>query len=103
ALPKVYGDRLFAEHTGKDGAPLEQPIELKPQPIGEDRLLAVTKRFMGEAGGGFSEEDGDQEHQDRLRRLTGLRISKSEDIRKILEPRGAIPFPLAKRAYCARC
>jgi hypothetical protein len=26
ALPKIYGDKLTAEVTGKDGGPIEQPI-----------------------------------------------------------------------------
>src|ERR1700757_750456 len=27
ALPKIYGDKLTAEVTGKDGAPLNEPID----------------------------------------------------------------------------
>jgi hypothetical protein len=27
ALPKIYGDRLTAEVTGKDGAPLNEPVD----------------------------------------------------------------------------
>jgi hypothetical protein len=29
ALPKIYGDKLTAEVTGKDGAPIEQPVSMR--------------------------------------------------------------------------
>lgn len=48
ALPKVYGDRLAAELTGKDGAPL--------QPMGDIRDLARDVAFIFAKG--MHETDG---------------------------------------------
>ena len=42
ALPKVYGDRLAAELTGKDGAPL--------QPVTDIRELARDVAFIFATG-----------------------------------------------------
>lgn len=43
ALPKVYGDRLGLEHTGKDGGPIETTE--RPQATGADHLEDIARRF----------------------------------------------------------
>ena len=43
ALPKVFGDKVAMEHTGKDGGPIESTS--RPQPTGDDHLADLTKRY----------------------------------------------------------
>jgi hypothetical protein len=50
ALPKIYGDRVAMEHTGKDGGPIE--TAQIPQATGEDHLAEVAARFAGSAAKG---------------------------------------------------
>ncbi len=47
ALPKVYGDKLAHEHTGKDGGPIEMSDQ--PQATGDDHLADLTRRYAGKA------------------------------------------------------
>lgn len=42
-LPKIYGDKVAMEHTGKDGGPIAHASV--PQPTGEDHLDDLTKRY----------------------------------------------------------
>ena len=49
ALPKLYGDKLTTEVTGRDGAPIEQPVNL--------RELAREVAFIFHSGM--------QEHEDK--------------------------------------
>lgn len=53
ALPKIYGDKIIAEHTGKDGGPIQ--TQDTPRPTGEDHLEGLAKRF---AGGGLKVIEG---------------------------------------------
>ncbi len=46
-LPKVFGDKVALEHTGKDGGPIETVD--RPQPTGSDHLADITKRFAAKA------------------------------------------------------
>lgn len=45
ALPKIYGDKLQAEHSGK----VEQVHSEAPQPTGEDHLADITRRYAVKA------------------------------------------------------
>lgn len=42
-LPKIYGDKLAMEHSGKDGGPIQHAST--PQPTGDDHLGDLTKRY----------------------------------------------------------
>lgn len=43
ALPKIFGDKVALEHTGKDGGPIAHTVA--PQPTGDDHLEDITKRY----------------------------------------------------------
>lgn len=43
ALPKVFGDKVALEHTGRDGGPIE--TKEAPQATGNDHLADVAKRY----------------------------------------------------------
>lgn len=47
ALPKIYGDKLQTEHSGK----IEQMHSESPQPTGDDHLADITKRYAGKLNG----------------------------------------------------
>lgn len=47
ALPKIYGDKLQTEHSGK----VEQMHSEAPQPTGDDHLADITKRYAGKLNG----------------------------------------------------
>jgi len=54
ALPKIYGDQLTTEVTGRDGAPIEQPLNM--------RELAREVAFIFHSGM--------QEHEDEATKAT---------------------------------
>lgn len=43
ALPKIYGDKIIQEHSGKDGGPIQ--TQEAPQATGADHLSDLTKRY----------------------------------------------------------
>jgi hypothetical protein len=48
-LPKIYGDKIMAEHTGPNGGPI-QTQDMTPRDIGEDRLAHLASRYGGKQG-----------------------------------------------------
>ena len=58
ALPKIYGDKLTAEVTGKDGGPLRQPIDIRELARDLAFLLASGVQALeeGEAAAGQTSE-----------------------------------------------